>query len=363
MSLETFVAALAERTPAPGGGAAAAAGCALGAALAEMAARFAGRDDDVAHAAALRDAALRLGEADLTAYAPVLEAQRLAADDPERPARVAAAQAAAAEVPLAIAETAAQAAELARALAARRASRAGRRCARGRRSRRRRSACGGAAGRDQPGRRDAAIRGSRERARRSRALRAEGLCENRQGQPLNTRRPPCRSPCRDLRRRSSLAAPRRRRRRDGADPGRGLEWASGQPVQTSSFTHFALVLSGALAAAVASAILTIAGVKRRDGRTVLLGTAFSTMTALLAVHGFATPGVIAGPNGVVAFAGAASLPAGALVLALSALPALRRPRHIGPLIALQVTIARRDPRARRERARVPRARPRRAADR
>ena len=53
---------------------------------------------------------------------------------------------------------------------------------------------------------------------------------------------------------------------------------------------------------------------------MLLGTAFSTMTALLAVHGLATPGVLVGPNGVVAFAGAASLPAGALVLALSALP-------------------------------------------
>ena len=66
---------------------------------------------------------------------------------------------------------------------------------------------------------------------------------------------------------------------------------------------------------------------------MLLGTAFSTMTALLAVHGLATPGVLAGPNGVVAFAGAASLPAGALVLALSALPALRRPRRIGALLA------------------------------
>jgi HD-GYP domain-containing protein (c-di-GMP phosphodiesterase class II) len=122
-------------------------------------------------------------------------------------------------------------------------------------------------------------------------------------------------------------------------PGAVLEWAAGQPLQTSSFAHFALVLSGALTAAVASVVLTIAGAKRRDGRTVLLGTAFSTMTALLAVHGFATPGVIAGQNGVVAFAGAASLPAGALVLALSALPALRRPRHIGSLIAAQVTIA------------------------
>ena len=110
MSLETFLAAVAARTPAPGAGTAAAAGCALGAALAEMAARFAGRDDDAALAAALCAEALRLGEADLTAYAPVLEA----AGDPDR---VAAAKGAAAEVPLAIAETAAATAELARSLA------------------------------------------------------------------------------------------------------------------------------------------------------------------------------------------------------------------------------------------------------
>ena len=122
-------------------------------------------------------------------------------------------------------------------------------------------------------------------------------------------------------------------------PGAVMEWAASEPVVTSSFTHFALVLAGALAAAVASAILTVAGVRRGDGRTVLLGAAFSTMTALLAVHGFATPGVLAGDNGVVAFAGAASLPAGAVVLALSALPGLRRPRQIGPLIAAQVAAA------------------------
>ena len=44
-------------------------------------------------------------------------------------------------------------------------------------------------------------------------------------------------------------------------------------------------------------------------------------------------------NGVVSFAGAASLPAGAVVLALSALPGLRRPRNIGALIAAQIAIA------------------------
>jgi hypothetical protein len=72
---------------------------------------------------------------------------------------------------------------------------------------------------------------------------------------------------------------------------------------------------------------------------VLLGTAFSTMTALLAVHALATPGVLIGPNGVVALAGGASLPMGAAVLALTALPALRRPRHMGRLLVLQAGLA------------------------
>ena len=85
--------------------------------------------------------------------------------------------------------------------------------------------------------------------------------------------------------------------------------------------HFVLVAIAALVAAFASAGLTAAAVRRRDGQTALLGTAFSTMTAMLAVHGLATPGVLVGPNGVVALAGGLSLPAGAAVLALTALPA------------------------------------------
>jgi hypothetical protein len=113
----------------------------------------------------------------------------------------------------------------------------------------------------------------------------------------------------------------------------------GREVQIASWIHFVLVAAGALVAAVASVWLTIAGARVRDGRTVLLGAAFSTMTALLAIHGIATPGIVVGPNGVIALAGAASLPAGGAVLALTALPAVRRPRRLGPVLALQAALA------------------------
>ena len=102
--------------------------------------------------------------------------------------------------------------------------------------------------------------------------------------------------------------------------------------------HFSGVGLTALAAAFAAVALTIAGARRRDGRTVLVGTAFSAMAALLALHGIATPGILVGMNGVVAFTGGATLPVGAAVLALSALPSVRRTRDVRPLIALQIVL-------------------------
>jgi putative nucleotidyltransferase with HDIG domain len=101
--------------------------------------------------------------------------------------------------------------------------------------------------------------------------------------------------------------------------------------------HFIGVGVTALAAAVAAFALTLAGVRRNDGRVVLVGTAFTVMAALLAIHGLATPGALIGQNGVIALTGAATLPAGGAVLALSALPALRRPQAIRGLLALQVS--------------------------
>ena len=117
MSVEAFLDAVSERTPAPGGGASAAVGCALAAALVEMAGRFGGLDDTVARAGALRSRALALRDADLEAYLPVLEALRLPRQDPERAARLHDASSSAAGPPLAVAEAAAEVAELARSVA------------------------------------------------------------------------------------------------------------------------------------------------------------------------------------------------------------------------------------------------------
>jgi HD-GYP domain-containing protein (c-di-GMP phosphodiesterase class II) len=102
--------------------------------------------------------------------------------------------------------------------------------------------------------------------------------------------------------------------------------------------HFFGVGMSALAAAFAALLLTAAGARRNDGRTVLVGTAFASMAALLGLHGLATPGFLVGMNGVVAFTGAATLPVGGAILALSALPSLRRPRRLKPLIAGELVL-------------------------
>ena len=63
------------------------------------------------------------------------------------------------------------------------------------------------------------------------------------------------------------------------------------------------------------------------------------MAALLAVHGLVTPGVLVGPNGLIAVTGAATLPVGGAVLALSTLPRFTAARAIRQVIALQVALA------------------------
>jgi formiminotetrahydrofolate cyclodeaminase len=121
LSLAELLAEFAARTPAPGGGSAAAVACSLAAALVEMAAGFdpAGDPDQTgARAAELRAYALELAERDRHSYEPVLEALALPREDAERARVLAAARAGASDAPLAIAGVGAELASLAAEAAA-----------------------------------------------------------------------------------------------------------------------------------------------------------------------------------------------------------------------------------------------------
>ena len=108
-----------------------------------------------------------------------------------------------------------------------------------------------------------------------------------------------------------------------------IHFFAAQEVAFNGLFHFAAVGASAAFATAASIALTVVGARRGDGRTVLIGTAFSVMAALLVVHGIASGGVLVGKTGVVAFSGAATLPVGGALLALCTMSALRRPGASG----------------------------------
>jgi hypothetical protein len=115
-----------------------------------------------------------------------------------------------------------------------------------------------------------------------------------------------------------------------------IHFVSRDPVSLSSKTHFWSVVLSSLIATAAGAALSYGGWRRQDARAVLVGTAFTVMAALLLVHGFASPGFIVDMNGVVSLTGAATLPVGGVILALSALPPARSRRAVKPLLLLQL---------------------------
>jgi HD-GYP domain-containing protein (c-di-GMP phosphodiesterase class II) len=111
-----------------------------------------------------------------------------------------------------------------------------------------------------------------------------------------------------------------------------------QQVMVAPAVHVMVVgAAGALAAAAAMGMSLMAA-RVNDGRTVLLGMAFSVMATMLVVHALATPGAWIGANGLMQLAGALNIPAGASILALSALPSLQRPRHARALMVIQVAV-------------------------
>jgi hypothetical protein len=110
----------------------------------------------------------------------------------------------------------------------------------------------------------------------------------------------------------------------------------GHRIEVDGWVHFGVVGLAALIATAAALALAVAGAVLGDARAVLAGLAFSLMAALLCLHGAATPGILVGMNGVVAFTGGATLPVGCVILALGTLPELRRPNVIRPLLVALV---------------------------
>jgi putative nucleotidyltransferase with HDIG domain len=118
-------------------------------------------------------------------------------------------------------------------------------------------------------------------------------------------------------------------------PGATIHFFGGNEVEIPSVVHFAAIGISAALATGAAVALTMVGARRCDARSVVIGTAFSSMAALLAIHGLMTPGFLVGQNGLIAFAGAATLPVGGAVLALAAIPELQRPSAVRPVLLLQ----------------------------
>jgi putative nucleotidyltransferase with HDIG domain len=107
--------------------------------------------------------------------------------------------------------------------------------------------------------------------------------------------------------------------------------------------HFIIVIFTTALAGGAAFWLTAIGSKRRDARAVLVGTAFSAMSALLFLHGLATPDVILpeaadDQTPLLAFAGGATLPVGGAILSLAAWPSVLRPEAVPGILRLQAVV-------------------------
>jgi HD-GYP domain-containing protein (c-di-GMP phosphodiesterase class II) len=115
-----------------------------------------------------------------------------------------------------------------------------------------------------------------------------------------------------------------------------LAATEGRHVMIAPAAHVVVVgAAGALAAGAAIAMSVMAA-RVNDSRAVLLGMAFSVMATMLLVHALATPGAWMGDNGLMQLAGALNIPAGAAILAASALPSLQHARDARTLLLIQL---------------------------
>lgn len=111
--------------------------------------------------------------------------------------------------------------------------------------------------------------------------------------------------------------------------------AAGHHVMFDMTFHIVIVAVAGVLAAGAAVVLSTVAARRRDGRGVLIGLAFSVAATFLLFHGLSTPGFLLDMNGLVQLAGVLNLPISGAILAATALPALRRPQNVDRLLGLQ----------------------------
>ncbi|MEY2571693.1 MAG: hypothetical protein QOE63_2043 [Acidimicrobiaceae bacterium] len=111
-----------------------------------------------------------------------------------------------------------------------------------------------------------------------------------------------------------------------------------RPFGLSGVTHCIGVGVGAAFATLAAYAVAAVGVRRGDARTVLVAVAFAAMGAILAVHGLVTPGVLVENTNLSPITGGATVPVGAAILALGAVPGFAVPARIPLLLRTSVVI-------------------------
>ena len=122
----------------------------------------------------------------------------------------------------------------------------------------------------------------------------------------------------------------------GAVPGLLFIATAGGHLMIAPLFHVVAVGAAGVLAAAAAVVLSVIAARANDARVVVLGMAFSVMATLLVIHALSTPGAWLGANGLMQLTAALNIPAGAVLLAASALPVLSRPRYARALLKVQL---------------------------
>jgi len=111
-----------------------------------------------------------------------------------------------------------------------------------------------------------------------------------------------------------------------------------QPVRLSEHVTAAVVGGGGALSVMVAIALSVLGARGDDRRTMIVGIAFTLMGLMQAWDALVAAGVLPGESAGESAAHLVLLPLGAGILALTGLPALRRPGSTMPLVGAQLVV-------------------------